>query len=489
MHTQSLSVLTKALRQRELSSRELTEHYLNRIETANELNAFISIDPEHALIAANQADKALKNGEGKALTGIPMAHKDIFCTTSMPTTCGSNMLSHFHSPYSATIVKRFEEQGAVLVGKTNMDEFAMGSSNENSYFGPVKNPWNVLHTPGGSSGGSAAAVAAGLVPFATGSDTGGSVRQPAAFCGISGLKPTYGLVSRFGMVAYASSLDQAGALAHSAEDLALMLQVMAGFDEHDSTSINHTIPHYQNALKNPIKAMRIGLPSCFFHSEVDPEIQKAIRIAVKLFEEAGAIIIELDLTLQSLWVPCYYVIACAEASSNLSRYDGVRFGHSAPNQATLRDLMTRSRSEGFGVEVKRRILLGTHVLSAGYFDDYYVKAQKVRRLIQNELQQALSQVDVILGPTTPTRAFKLGEPIDNPTHRYLADIFTVSANLAGLPALSIPAGFSNGLPIGMQLIGAHFSEATLLQLAHYYQQVTDWHKARPSESQHVSRHI
>ena len=487
MHTLSLCALTNALHKREFSSTELTQHYLNRIEKAKSLNAFISIDETRALTSAAIADKTLNKGEGHALTGIPMAHKDIFCTDSMPTTCGSKMLENFHSPYSASIVKRFEEHGTILLGKTNMDEFAMGSSNENSYFGPVKNPWNTEYVPGGSSGGSAAAVAANLVPFATGSDTGGSVRQPAAFCGISGLKPTYGLVSRFGMVAYASSLDQAGAFAQSAEDLALILQTMAGFDELDSTSINRQLPDYSAALNQPIKGMRIGLPSCFFHQEVEHDVQQAIHSAIKKFEEAGAIIVELDLTLQSLWVPCYYVIACAEASSNLSRFDGVRFGHRALNATTLQELITRSRSEGFGVEVKRRILLGTHVLSSGYFDDYYVKAQKVRRLIQDELQRALSKVDIIIGPTTPTCAFKLGETISNPTQRYLADIFTVSANLAGLPGLSIPAGMSHGLPIGMQLIGNHFSEARLLNVAHYYQQVTQWHKARPTLSQLVSR--
>ena len=481
MHTQSLRALTQALQQRQLSSTELTQHYLNRIHNANSLNAFITIDEKEALLAATVADGMLKKGKGGVLTGVPMAHKDIFCTETMPTTCGSKMLANFYSPYSATIVKRLKEQGTVLLGKTNMDEFAMGSSNENSYFGPVKNPWNHQCVPGGSSGGSAAAVAAGLIPFATGSDTGGSVRQPAAFCGISGLKPTYGLISRFGMVAYASSLDQAGPLAHSAEDLALILQAMAGFDEQDSTSINKPIPDYSAALNQPLTSIRIGLPSCFFHPEVADDIQQAIHAAVRIFEQAGATIVELDLTLQSLWVPCYYVIACAEASSNLSRYDGVRFGHRANNAETLQDLITRSRSEGFGMEVKRRILTGTHVLSSGYFDDYYVQAQKVRRMIQEELLGALSQVDIILGPTTPSCAFKSGEKITDPTQRYLADIFTVSANLAGLPALSIPAGFSAGLPIGMQLIGTHFSEACLLNVAHYYQQCTNWHNKRPGD--------
>ena len=483
MHTQSLLALTEALQQRRFSSTELTKHYLDRINNAKALNAFITIDAECALAAAARADKLLKNGEGKTFTGIPIAHKDIFCTEKMTTTCGSKMLTNFNAPYSATVVKRLEEQGAIVLGKTNMDEFAMGSANENSYFGPVKNPWDHTRVSGGSSGGSAAAVAADLVPFATGSDTGGSVRQPAAFCGISGLKPTYGLVSRFGMVAYASSLDQAGALAHSAEDLALILKAMAGFDELDSTSINQPVPDYLAALNKPLQSIRIGLPACFFHPDIDHDIQQAIHTAVTIFEQAGAKIVELDLTLQSLWVPCYYVIACAEASSNLSRYDGIRFGHRTSKAKTLQELITRSRTEGFGIEVKRRILTGAHLLSSGYFDDYYLQAQKVRRMIQEELQGVLAQVDVILGPTTPSCAFKLGEKIKNPTQHYLADIFTVAANLAGLPALSIPAGFSAGLPIGMQLIGSHFSEACLLNLAHYYQQCTNWHQTRPQECQ------
>ncbi|MFW2571699.1 amidase family protein, partial [Legionella sp. 29fVS95] len=358
-------------------------------------------------------------------------------------------------------------------------EFAMGSTNENSYFGAVKNPWDLERVPGGSSGGSAAAVAARLIPFATGSDTGGSIRQPAAFCGISGIKPTYGLVSRFGMVAYASSLDQAGPMANSAEELALVLQAMAGFDANDSTSVSCKIPDFSAALNQPIKGLRIGLPSCFFQKEVEADIQQAIRDAVKLLQYAGAEIVQLDLTLQPLWVPCYYVIACAEASSNLSRYDGIRFGYRSSKGNSLKELITNSRSEGFGREVKRRILTGTHVLSSGYFDDYYLQALKIRRLIQNELQDVLRQVDVILGPTTPTCAFKLGEKTD-PIQNYLADVFTVAVNLAGLPALSIPAGFSRGLPIGMQLIGNHFSEAQLLNLAYFYQQDTNWHQARPT---------
>ncbi|MBA2652486.1 MAG: Asp-tRNA(Asn)/Glu-tRNA(Gln) amidotransferase subunit GatA [Tatlockia sp.] len=477
MHKLSLSELIAGLRQGEFSSKELTQHCLNRIQQFKSLNAFISIDEEQALVAADKADKWIKTGQAKALTGIPMAHKDIFCTNSMPTTCGSKMLEHFYSPYQATVVNKLEEQGSILIGKTNMDEFAMGSANENSYFGAVKNPWNIEHVPGGSSGGSAAAVAAGLVPFATGTDTGGSIRQPAAFCGVSGIKPTYGLVSRFGMVAFASSLDQAGPMAASAEDLALILQAMVGFDHKDSTSVNQAIPNYSAALNQPIKGLRIGLPSCFFQKEVDSDIQAAIKEAVKIFEQGGATIIELDLSLQPLWVPCYYVIAGAEASSNLSRFDGVRFGFHSEIGDSFREQVTNTRTEGFGMEVKRRIFTGTHVLSSGYFDDYFLQALKIRRLIQQELQHCLTQVDLIIGPTTPTCAFKLGEKIADPVQNYLADVFTVAANLAGLPAMSIPAGFSKGLPIGMQLISKHFQESLLLQCASYFQQSTNWHQA------------
>lgn len=480
MHNYSLKELSQGLSRRDFSSVELTQHFLDRIAQHKTLNAFININEQEALQSAAKADKLRSEGKAKLLTGIPIAHKDLFCTLTLPTTCGSKMLANFHSPYEATIVKRFAEQGTVLVGKTNMDEFAMGSSNENSYFGPVKNPWNTSYVPGGSSGGSAAAVAAELIPFATGSDTGGSIRQPAAFCGISGIKPTYGLVSRFGMVAYASSLDQAGPIARSAEDLAIVLQIMAGFDPHDSTSVNQSIPDYSANLSKPIKGLKIGLPSCFFQKEIDISIQQGIREAVKTFQQEGAEIVELDLALQPLWVPCYYVIACAEASSNLSRYDGIRFGHRSKKANTLHELIINSRSEGFGDEVKRRILTGTHVLSSGYFDAYYLQALKIRRLIQMELQQTLKKVDLILGPTTPTCAFKLGEKLGDPIQNYLADVFTVAVNLAGLPAISIPAGFSKGLPIGMQLIGNYFNEAQLLNAAHHYQQCTNWHQARPT---------
>lgn len=480
MHTQSIRSLVNALQTKQICSVELVNHYLNRIKQASALNAFISIDEEHATRMAMHADVLLKKGNAPYLTGIPMAHKDIFCTKTMPTTCASKMLANFTSPYDATLVKRLAENGTIMLGKTNLDEFAMGSTNESSFFGPVKNPWNLEHVPGGSSGGSAAAVAARLIPFATATDTGGSIRQPAAFSGVTGLKPTYGLISRFGQIAYASSLDQAGILTNSADDLALTMNAIAGFDEQDSTSINQPVLPFTREFETPIKPMRIGLPSCFFSSGVEPDIEKAILAALDLFKQAGAEIVEVDLKLLHYWVPCYYVIACAEASSNLSRYDGIRFGYRAMNTKDIRELITRSRSEGFGMQVKRRILTGTQVLSSELFDAYYVKAQKVRRLISNELQEVLSKVDMILGPTTPTCAFKFGELQCDKEQYKLADIFTVSANLAGLPALSIPAGFSNGLPIGMQLIGKHFSEATLLKAAHHYQQWTDWHKKTPA---------
>jgi aspartyl-tRNA(Asn)/glutamyl-tRNA(Gln) amidotransferase subunit A len=481
MNPLSLNKLSHALHSKTISSVELTTDYLKRIREHDALNAFISIDEENALHEAKIADQLLSQNRGTPLTGIPMAHKDIFCTKTMRTTCGSKMLANFKSPYQATLVRHLEAQAVVLLGKTNMDEFAMGSTNESSFFGAVKNPWDQTCVPGGSSGGSAAAVAASLCAFATASDTGGSVRQPAAFCGISGLKPTYGLVSRFGMIAYASSLDQAGIMASSAEDIALILQSIAAFDENDSTSVECEIPNYKKATVTPVKNVRIGLPKCFFHPDVASDIQDAVLEAVKIYENSGAEIVELDLNLHPQWIPCYYMIACAEASSNLSRYDGIRYGHRSTQADTLRELITHSREEGFGREVKRRILTGTHLLSAGYYDAYYVQAQKIRRLIRDELINALKTVDVILGPTTPTCAFKLNETTVNPAQRYLADVFTVGANLAGLPAISIPGGFSKaGLPIGIQLLGAHFDEARLLQIAHHYQLQTNWHLMKPT---------
>ncbi len=478
MHNLSIRELSLALTQRKLSSVELIQHYLKRIERYQLLNSFISIDGDYGLAKAAEADKLLRKGTANVLTGIPMAHKDIFCTENLATTCGSKMLANFRSPYQATLVDKMQESGAIMLGKTNMDEFAMGSTNETSYFGAVKNPWDINCVPGGSSGGSAAAVAAQLVPFTTASDTGGSIRQPAAFCGVSGLKPTYGLVSRYGMVAYASSLDQAGPIARSAEDLALILQSMAGFDDKDSTSVKTTIPNYLTSLDGSIKGLRIGLLSSFF-SDLDSTNQQAIINATEILRQAGAEIVELELSLQSLWVPCYYVIASAEASSNLARYDGLRYGHRSTKGNTVKEVITNSRSEGFGIEVKRRILTGTHVLSSGYFDAYYSQALKIRRLVHNEFREKFAKVDLILGPTTPTCAFQLGNIERDPIQNYLADKFTVAANLAGIPALSIPVGFNKGLPIGMQLMGNHFSEANLLTVAHCYQQCTDWHQAKP----------
>lgn len=475
----SLLQLSQALHQGEITSLALTQQYLNRIEQHSHLNAFISLNTEEALKMAEKADELLKKGHGTLLTGIPMAVKDLFCTKTLKTTCASKMLANFQSPYEATVVSKLLAHNSILLGKTNMDEFAMGSANENSYFGPVKNPWNQEKVPGGSSGGSAAAVAAELVPFALGSDTGGSIRQPAAFCGISGIKPTYGLISRYGMVAFASSLDQAGPMAKSVEDLAVVLQVLAGNDPHDSTSLTYPVPDYLSEMNKPLNKPKIGLPACFFQPEVDQGIQDTILAAATKFkDELDAEIIEIDLKLQPLWVPCYYVIACAEASSNLSRYDGLRFGHRSTKKSSLIELITASRSEGFGAEVQRRILTGTHVLSAGYFDAYYLQAQKIRRMIQEELISNLNKVDFILGPTTPSTAFNLGRQVADPVERYLADVFTVAANLSGLPALSIPAGFIEGLPVGLQLMGKHFKESQLLQLAHHYQQNTDWHLKR-----------
>lgn len=474
MHTLSLQELRTGLLAKEFSAFELCEYFLDRIEQHQALNCFISLDKEFILECA----KSIDIHQGK-LAGIPMGVKDLFCTSRMNTTCGSRMLSHYRSPFSATLINNLQKQGALSLGKTNMDEFAMGSSNENSYFGSVKNPWNTSKVPGGSSGGSAAAVAAGLVPFALGSDTGGSIRQPAAFCGISGIKPTYGLVSRYGMVAYASSLDQAGPMAKSAEDLALVLESMAGFDPKDSTSADTTIPQYSQAIHKPLDKFKIGLPKCFNNDAIEPGIRQAIQDALQVLQKMGGEIVELEFNYDKLWIPCYYVIACAEASSNLARYDGIRFGHRSDNAKTLREMLVHSRSEGFGMEVKRRILTGTHVLSSGYYDAYYLQALKIRRLIQNELNESLKTVDLIVGPTTPTTAFALGEKLNDPIQNYLADIFTVAVNLAGLPALSIPAGFSNQLPVGMQLIGKAFDESKLLQTAHHFQLQTEWHKAEP----------
>jgi aspartyl-tRNA(Asn)/glutamyl-tRNA(Gln) amidotransferase subunit A len=481
MHNYSISQLSSMLETKQLSSLELTQHYLNRIKDNDaQVNSFITVCEEKALAKAKSIDDMRTNQSLSPLAGIPMAHKDIFCTQGLKTSCASKMLDNFIAPYDAFVVEEFERAGSVLLGKTNMDEFAMGSSNENSHYGPVKNPWNHQHVPGGSSGGSAAAVAARLTPFATGTDTGGSIRQPAAFCGITGLKPTYGRISRFGMIAFASSLDQAGPMAASAEDLALILETMAGFDERDSTCVEHKVPSYSKHLNDSLEGMKIGIPKAFFGQGLDEEIKQAIHTAALEFEKLGAQLIEIDINYLDYCVPCYYVIASAEASSNLSRYDGVRYGYRTAKAEKLHEFYQKTRSEGFGEEVKRRILTGTYTLSAGYFDAYYLQAQRVRRMIRDEFKNALDKVDVLLCPTTPTTAFKLGEKCDDPISMYLSDIYTIGVNLAGLPGLSLPIGFKEGLPIGMQLIGNHFQEQKLLNLAHRYQGVSDWHQKIPT---------
>jgi aspartyl-tRNA(Asn)/glutamyl-tRNA(Gln) amidotransferase subunit A len=479
MPPQSIAALSAALRTGGISSEELTRAYLERIARFNpRLNAFITVTEESAIAAARAADRRIREGAARSLEGVPIAHKDIFCTRGVRTTCGSRMLDNFISPYDATVCSRLQQAGAVMLGKTNMDEFAMGSSNETSYYGPVRNPWDLSTVPGGSSGGSAAAVAAGLIPGATGTDTGGSIRQPAALCGVSGLKPTYGLVSRWGMIAFASSLDQAGPFARSAEDVALLLQSMAGFDPKDSTSIDRPVPDYLASLNDPIDGLRIGLPAEYFGGGLDPEVSRAIDDAIKTFERLGAKVIDISLPNSRLAVPTYYVLAPAECSSNLARYDGVRFGYRCEEPRDLMDLYTRTRGEGFGAEVKRRILIGTYVLSSGYYDAYYLKAQKLRRLIAGDFSRAFEQVDVIMGPTSPGVAFKLGAKQD-PLTMYLCDIYTIAVNLAGLPGMSIPCGFVNGLPVGLQLIGNYFGEARILNAAHRYQRETDWHMRVP----------
>ena len=476
----TLAELAAALRARELSSDELTRAYLGRIEQHDpRLNSFVTVTGEQALAQASAADAILGRGEGGPLTGIPLAHKDIFCTDGVLTTCGSRMLANFTAPYDATAVANLQAAGTVLLGKTNMDEFAMGSSNETSHFGAVRNPWDTERVPGGSSGGSAAAVAAGLVAAATGTDTGGSIRQPAALCGITGLKPTYGRVSRYGMIAFASSLDQGGVLTRSAEDAALLLGTMAGFDPRDSTSVDTPVPDYAATLGDDLAGLRIGLPREYFGDGVDAGVGTAIEAALAELRALGAETVEISLPNSHLAVPTYYVIAPAECSANLARFDGVRYGHRCDAPHDLEDLYKRSRSEGFGPEVKRRIMIGTYALSAGYYDAYYLKAQRVRRLIGDDFRRAFEQVDVIAGPTAPTTAFRLGERVDDPITMYLSDIFTIAANLAGLPGVSLPAGFADGLPVGLQLIGDHFAEARLLNVGHRFQQATDWHRKVP----------
>ncbi len=479
MHNKSIKQLAKSLRAGEFSSVELTQSFLARIKQHQALNCFITVTENVALENAQRADAKIANGDTGLLTGIPIAQKDIFCTQGIKTTCGSKMLDNFIAPYDATVVTQLNEAGAVMLGKLNMDEFAMGSSNETSFYGAVKNPWQTDSVPGGSSGGSAAAVAARLSVCATGTDTGGSIRQPAAHCGITGLKPTYGRVSRYGMIAYASSLDQGGPMARSAEDAAILLQAMAGFDNKDSTSVDRPVPDYQAGLANPIEGLKIGLPKEFFGEGLSASVGAIIEKAVEEYRKMGAVIKEISMPNLKLAIPAYYVIAPAECSANLSRFDGVRFGYRCETPKDLTDLYTRSRGEGFGKEVKRRILMGTYALSAGYYDAYYIKAQKIRRLINEDFKKALADVDVIMGPVTPSTAFGIGEKIGNPIEMYLSDIYTIAINLAGLPAMSIPAGFAEGKPVGLQVIGNYFTEERLLNIAHQYQQATDWHQQIP----------
>jgi aspartyl-tRNA(Asn)/glutamyl-tRNA(Gln) amidotransferase subunit A len=480
MFEKTVTELSRALARRETSSVELTRALLERINKYKDLNAFITVDPERSLAQARVADARIARGEGAALTGIPIAQKDIFCADGWLTTCGSKILSNFVAPYDATIIERFNKAGSVCLGKTNMDEFAMGSSNETSYYGAVKNPWGTGRVPGGSSGGSAAAVAARLAPAATGTDTGGSIRQPAALTGLTGLKPSYGRVSRYGMIAFASSLDQGGPMCRTAEDCALLLNTMAGFDPRDSTSVDEPVPDYTKSLNNDIKGLRIGLPKEYFSEGLSPEVAQVVQAAIGEYKKLGAQVVEISLPNSKLAIPCYYVLAPAEASSNLSRFDGARYGYRAKDYTDLLDMYCKTRAEGFGAEVKRRIMIGTYALSAGYYDAYYLKAQQLRRLIAQDFERAFQSCDVIMGPTSPTTAFKIGEKSDDPVAMYLSDIYTISVNLAGLPGMSIPAGFDpDGLPVGLQLVGRYFDEARLLNVAHRYQQATDWHQRMP----------
>jgi len=480
MHELSIAQIGERLRSGEISSERLTRHFLDRIEAFDaRLNSLITVTADSALEQARRADERLSAGDAGPLTGVPIIHKDIFCTRGVRTSCGSRMLDNFISPYDATVVERFDRAGAVCLGKANMDEFAMGSSNETSYYGPVRNPWDVERVPGGSSGGSAASVAARLAAGATGTDTGGSIRQPAALCGITGLKPTYGRVSRWGMIAFASSLDQGGPLARSAEDCALMLCAMAGHDASDSTSAQREVPDYPAELGRSLAGLKIGLPREYFAEGIDPGVVETIFAALEVIKGLGAEVVDISLPNAPLAVPAYYVVAPAECSSNLARFDGVRYGYRCENPRDLHDLYVRSRSEGFGDEVKRRIMIGTYALSSGYYDAYYLKAQQIRRLISDDFEKAFETVDVVAGPTSPTTAFRLGERVDDPITMYLSDVNTIAANLAGLPAVSMPAGFSERLPVGMQMIGNYFAEAKLLGVAHQYQQHTDWHLGVP----------
>ncbi|WP_262492484.1 Asp-tRNA(Asn)/Glu-tRNA(Gln) amidotransferase subunit GatA [Marinobacter sp. AL4B] len=480
MHNKSVAELSKELESGKISSVELTQQFLDRLKNEDgKYNSFITISDERALAEAKAADEMRAAGKATAWTGVPFAHKDIFCTNGVRTTCGSKMLENFVPPYDATVTANFKAAGAVCLGKTNMDEFAMGSSNESSFFGAVTNPWGDKRVPGGSSGGSAAAVAARLAPAATGTDTGGSIRQPAALCGITGLKPTYGRVSRYGMIAFASSLDQGGPMARTAEDAALMMNVMAGFDPKDSTCIDREVPDYTATLNEPLKGLKIGLPKEYFSEQLSPAMEEQVRNAVREYEKLGATVKEVSLPNAKLAIAAYYVIAPAEASANLSRFDGARYGYRCENPKDLMDMYTRTRAEGFGNEVKRRILVGSYALSAGYFDAYYLKAQKVRRLIQQDFINAFKEVDVMMSPVSPSPAFVQGEKTTDPVTMYLEDVFTIAINLAGIPAMSVPAGFVDGLPVGLQIIGDYFSEARLLNAAHQFQQVTDWHQREP----------
>ena len=481
MSRPTVAELARALKERTVSSRELVTESLARIGRLNgALNAFITITGEQALAAAERQDARRARGEGGPLAGIPIAHKDIFCTRGVLTSCGSRMLSNFVSPYDATVVERLAAAGLVMIGKTNMDEFAMGSSNETSFYGPVANPWDLSRSPGGSSGGSAAAVAAGLVPAATGTDTGGSIRQPAALSGITGLKPTYGRVSRFGMIAFASSLDQAGILAQTAEDAALLLEVIAGFDPRDSTCVDAPVPSYSKELGTSLRGRKLGLPREFFDAGLDSACAAQVRAAIEVYRDLGAEIVDISLPHLHLSIPTYYIVAPAECSSNLARFDGVRYGYRCEGAENLEDLYKRSRQEGFGAEVRRRIMTGTYVLSAGYYDAYYLQAQKARQLIAGDFRTVFRQVDLVIGPTAPTAAFRLGEKTADPVQMYLNDIYTIAVNLAGLPAISIPCGFAGALPVGLQLIGPAFGESVVLNVAHQFQQATDWHRRVPA---------
>ncbi len=482
MHSKTLAQLASALQTGECTSVDLTRLYLERIDQYGaELNCFITTTPDLALQQAEAADARIAAGKAGPLTGIPIAHKDIFCTEGVRTSCGSLMLDNFIAPYESNVTDQLAQAGMVMLGKTNMDEFAMGSSNETSYYGPVKNPWDTAAVPGGSSGGSAAAVAARLAPIATGTDTGGSIRQPAAMCGITGIKPTYGRVSRYGMIAFASSLDQAGPMTQSAEDAALVLGAMAGFDKRDSTSVDQPVPDYSADLDRDLKGLRIGLPKEYFSEGLDNEMARVIDDAIAVYRDMGAELVEISLPNTTLAVPTYYVVAPAECSSNLSRLDGVRYGYRCENPRDLEDLYTRSRGEAFGAEVKRRIMIGTYALSAGYYDAYYLKAQQLRHLISDDFKQAFEKVDVIMGPTSPTAAFNIGEKTEDPVSMYLSDIYTIAVNLAGLPGMSIPAGFVSERPAGLQIIGNYFDEARILNVAHKYQQQTDWHRRIPEQ--------